>query len=78
MKLEWEKIIINNLWYAFTLYLDFSSVWQHVSYGVVNVIYTPPFQKFTCETNLLYDIVKKKDNSTVSQFSPTPLYESVQ
>ncbi len=51
---------------------------NNVSYGVVNVISTPPIQEFTCETNLSYDIVKKKDHSIVSPSTPTPLYESVQ
>ncbi len=47
-------------------------------YGVVNVISTPPTDDFTCETNFSYDIVKKRDHSTVSQSGPVPLYESVQ
>ncbi len=46
--------------------------------GVVNVISTPPTDDFTCETNLPYDIVKKRDHSTVSQSGPVPLNESVQ
>ena len=50
---------------------------NNVSYGVVNVISTPSTDDFTCETNLSYDIVKKSNCSTVSQFSPNPLYESV-
>ncbi len=57
------------------IYLQYDN---NVSYGVVNVLSTPPIQEFTCETNLSYDIVKKKDHSTVSQSSPAPLYESVQ
>ncbi len=51
---------------------------NNVSYGVVNVISTQSTDDFTCETNLSYDIVTKKDCSTVSQSSPSPLYESVQ
>ncbi len=46
--------------------------------GIVNVMSTPPTEDFTCETNLSYDTVKKRDHSTVSQSGPVPLYESVQ